>query len=348
LQDPTNILTTTTDEFVAAASVRGVRRPVALELYRRAYRDGVLDADWMTAPVGTVVRRQRDGATVKFVQRLHDGLESEAVVIPSIGGGGKPRNTLCVSSQIGCAMGCGFCETASMGLLRHLDAGEIVAQWYAARFLERAVIRNVVFMGMGEPMDNLDAVLQAIRVLTDDNGPGLAAARITVSTVGHVVGIRRLTEFCRADGFGKLRLAVSVNAARDAVRDTLMPINRAAPLATLRDAMLEWIGAGRGRRVLVEYVLIPTVNDADEDVAALRALLDIVPATVNVIPYNPRRDSPWPAPAPERVDGFIQAVHASGLRVLRRRTRGSDVWAACGQLGNERIRKRRPVTLTVS
>ena len=206
-----------------------------------------------------IVNRHREGDTLKIIQALDDTLETEAVILPSTSRSGKTRNTLCVSSQIGCAMGCTFCETAQMGLMKNLTAAQIIAQWFAVRFELDITIDNIVFMGMGEPMDNLDAVLQAIRVFTDANG--------------------------RESGFGRLNLAVSINAPNDAIRSELMPINRVESMTDLMQAMLEWT-RNNARRVLIEYVLIPDVNDRDEHARELCDYLAPLDCTVNIIPYN--------------------------------------------------------------
>ncbi|MHC4990374.1 MAG: 23S rRNA (adenine(2503)-C(2))-methyltransferase RlmN, partial [Planctomycetota bacterium] len=243
------------------------------------------------------------------------------------------RETLCVSSQVGCALGCRFCETAQMGLLRNLAVDEIVGQWFAARHHLHRSIRNVVFMGMGEPMENLDNVLGAIDVLTDPVGVALAPARITVSTVGRVAGIRRLTQYADSPGRRRVRLAVSINAPDDELRSQLMPINRSTPLSELMEAMLDWTRRP-GRRVLIEYVLIPGVNDGPEHAERLCRYLGALPCLVNVIPYNPRRGSPWPAPGEAIVVRFAEAIRRKGFSVRRRQTHGRDVMAACGQLGS--------------
>jgi 23S rRNA (adenine2503-C2)-methyltransferase len=274
-----------------------------------------------------------EGPTTKFILRHEDGLETESVILPILGSAGRLRRTLCVSSQVGCAMGCRFCETAQMGLMKNLSATQIVAQWLAARFDLYSPIDNIVFMGMGEPMDNLEAVLQAILVLCDRNGAAIAPARISVSTVGQSDGIMRLAAFARTPGYGKLRLAVSINAPNDEIRSRIMPINRATPMAELMHAMRRWPtdagdnGGGR-QRVFIEYVLIPGVNDAPEHADELCAYLKPLRCTVNVIPYNPRRDSPWPAPSEASVRGFMQRIHANGQFVKRRQTMGRSVMAA--------------------
>ena len=342
MNDPLPILELTSAQFLAAFAARGMPRGSALAIYRDLYRRGLVAEGILALPDMPLAQRLDEGPTIKFTQRLDHALETETVVLPYTSRGGRPRHTLCVSSQIGCAMGCTFCETARMGLRRNLTAAEIVAQWFAARFRLLAPIDNVVFMGMGEPMDNLAAVAQAIRVLTDANGAAIAPSRVTVSTVGRPEGIRRLADVAAEPGLGRLRLAVSINAADDGLRRQLMPINRAAPLAELRRAMVQWTADGR-RRVLIEYVLIPGVNDRTDQADSLDAYLGDLPCTVNIIPYNPRRDSPWPAPANDEVDRFTARLAAAGRRVTRRRTTGRSVMAACGQLGNERLRRRRPV-----
>ncbi|MBL8757131.1 MAG: radical SAM protein, partial [Phycisphaerae bacterium] len=279
-------------------------------------------------------------------------LETESVLIPMVGRKRERSYTLCVSSQVGCAMGCAFCQTAQMGLLRSLSAAEIVAQWWAARWLvkrpdEAAEIRNIVFMGMGEPMDNLAEVVRAIEVLTDSRGPAIAMGRVTVSTVGRIDGIERLAERVREPGWHRLGLAVSLNAPTDAVRSAIMPVNRAASMGALRRALLAWPFYGSAHLCL-EYVLIPGVNASAEDAERLADYVRGEGAwaeggnggeggwvgggrplrgLVNVIPYNPRDGSPWPAPEAEAVEVFMAALRARGVYVKRRRTKGRDTMA---------------------
>lgn len=304
--------------------------PDAAEIYRTFHREGCHQRIRPSTRKITGVRHE-DG-TRKFLLRHSDGKESESVIMPIEGRTGRIRQTLCLSSQIGCAMQCTFCQTAMMGRIRNLTTAEIVAQWHHATHELGARITNLVFMGMGEPMDNLDAVLAAIEVLTDHNAAAIAASRIGVSTVGHAAGIRRFTEFMQRDGMHQVRLAVSVNAPNDTVRSQLMPINRAVPMKSLREAMTDWIAAG-GRPVLIEYVLIPSVNDTAADARELAEWLGRLPCRLNVIPYNPKKDSPWPAPDEDGVRRFLEAASAAGLSVNRRQTLGRQVMAACGQLG---------------
>lgn len=333
--------------WLARASERGISSGKASEAYSRLFREG-LPRDAVSEPARVLTTPSSEGDVHKFllaapgVERLGGAtLYSESVVIPMIGRV-RERRTLCVSSQVGCAMGCAFCETAQMGLVRSLTAAEIVAQWFAARFHLGHDISNIVFMGMGEPLDNLEEVLGAIEVLTDHRGPALAMSGISISTVGRLDGLARLREVVTRPGWRKLNLAVSINAPNDEIRSRLMPINRAMPLADLVRVLEDWPLRASGA-ICAEYVLIPGVNDADEHASELADLLKSVRCCINVIPYNPRRDSPWPAPEEEVVTRFIERLRALGAYVKRRRTKGRDTMAACGQLGAEEIRRRRLV-----
>jgi 23S rRNA (adenine2503-C2)-methyltransferase len=245
-------------------------------------------------------------------------------------------------------MGCRFCETAQMGLMRSLSPAEIVAQLHAARFavVDPATgaagleIKNVVFMGMGEPMDNLESVVAAIRVLTDRNACAIAPVHVTVSTVGRTEGIRRYGELLLERGFHRLNLAVSLNAPNDRIRSEIMPVNRAEPIARLMEALAAFPKRPNAA-ICMEYVLIPGVNDAPEHCDEVCALLRPLRCSLNVIPYNPRRGSPWPAPDEDRVRAFVDRAIANGQFCKRRGTKGRSAMAACGQLGNEAIRNRR-------
>jgi 23S rRNA (adenine2503-C2)-methyltransferase len=332
---PLDILGLTLAEFLPLAREHGAREPAALAAYHAAFREGRTAAPWVSIRRPPVAARQVEGETVKFALALPDGLQTESVIVP-MHGAGRPAGTtrtLCVSSQVGCAMGCRFCETAQMGLLRSLDAADIVAQWFAATFELGQRPKNLVFMGMGEPMDNLDAVLQSLRVLCGHHGPALGAAQVAVSTVGHVEGMRRYGEFIRQPGFHKANLAVSLNAPNDEIRSALMPVNRRHPMAELRAAMVAFPVRPRGA-LCVEYVLIPGVNDAHAHCDELCAYLLGIRCSLNVIPYNPRRDSPWRAPTEDEVRRFVDRAVANRQFVRRRQTKGRSVMGACGQLGN--------------
>ena len=204
-----------------------------------------------------------------------------------------------------------------------------MGQVVAARKVFGAEIRNVVFMGMGEPLDNFDQVVQAIRVLRDRCGLSMAAERIAISTVGNVVGIAKLAEL----GWRRLNLAISLNAPNDTIRQQLMPVARQVSMAKLRETLLAY-PLRRCQFFMIEYVLIPGVNDAPEHARELADYLKPVKCVVNVIPYNPRRDSPWPAPSEESVVRFMAELDALGQMCRRRLTKGRDHMAGCGQLGN--------------
>ena len=338
--------------FVEALRGLGVRPEAARDMYRAYFREGPASVGASPPePVSVVRDDSPHGEVRKFLvrvpgtARIGKDLETESVVIPMRNRHGV-SHTLCVSSQVGCAMGCTFCETAQMGLVRSLTVGEIVQQWVAARHALGAGVSNMVFMGMGEPLDNLEAVLGAIEVLTDHDGAAMAMSRITVSTVGRLDGLARLRERVMRPGWRRLNLAVSINAPNDAIRSAIMPVNRSAPLAALVEQMRTW-PMRAGGAICAEYVLIPRVNDADAHADELAALLKDVRCCVNVIPYNPRRGSPWPAPAEEDVWRFLRRLEANGQFCKRRVTKGRESMAACGQLGNEGIRGRRVVGVTV-
>ena len=334
---PIDILSLTSGQFIRQAAGLGVRAPEAKDVYRRVFRDRDPPAvDWISAPPQPVVESRREDRTTKFAQRMEDGLQTESVILPQESRTGRPRITLCVSSQIGCALGCVFCETGRMGLARNLGTSEIIAQYRAARHVFGFNVTNIVFMGMGEPMENLPAVIGAVRVLADRNGPAIAPARISISTAGRVEGIRRLADLAREEGFRRLRLAVSLNAPNDDIRSRIMPINRAEPMDRLMEAMLAWPSRDR-RRILIEYVLIPGVNDAAAHADELCAFLRPLACTVNVVPYNPAGDSPWPAPREETVRRFVDRIIAHGQFVKRRQTMGRSVRGACGQLGHPHL-----------
>lgn len=331
----------------------------ALHAYRRLYREGATEQKRMRVAVPPIVRELRsespEGEVVKFVQRVAGvdparPLETESVLIPMMGRRYGRTYTLCVSSQVGCAMGCAFCETAQMGLVRSLEPHEIVAQWFAARWGVGVAPKNIVFMGMGEPLDNIENVIAAIGILTDRNGPHVAMNKITVSTVGRVDGLRRLAEQVHRPGWHRLGLAVSLNASNDAVRSAIMPINRKWKMEELREAVMAFPAYG-GAKICFEYVLIPGVNDAPEHAHEIAEFLrpinePEVRGMINLIPYNPRRDSPWPAPAEEDVERFLGWLTAAGVYARRRRTKGRETMSACGQLGNPAIRRRKFVDLT--
>ena len=265
-----------------------------------------------------------DGDTVKWLWRLADGSLIETVLMHY-----EERSTVCVSSQVGCAMGCGFCATGQMGFDRHLSTGEIVEQVVRAQVEagDRRV-SNVVFMGMGEPLANYDRTWAAVQRLHGDLG--LSARHITISTVGVVPGIRRLA----TEGL-PINLAVSLHAADDDLRDELVPINRRYPLDELADACREHVTT-TGRRLSFEWALIHDVNDRPEDAVRLADYARPLGAHVNLIPLNPTPGWPTRGSSPARVRQFAEDVNARGGNATVRRTRGTEIDAACGQLRTDR------------
>jgi 23S rRNA (adenine2503-C2)-methyltransferase len=359
----------------------------AMQRYRAFYRSGSAPGfeGWKPGPIVRELREDSpEGEVLKFAQQIpalppdaerwkvitqvsaqtrlsqFPHLETESVLIPMIGRTGRPTHTLCLSSQVGCAMGCGFCETAQMGLIRSLTPGEIVGQWFTATHLLGRRPSNIVFMGMGEPLDNYDNVFAAIKVLKDHNGAAVPVSKITISTVGRLDGLAKFREKLHETGWHRLNLAVSINAAEDALRSSIMPINKAMPLADLQEMLIHWPVYGGGKLCL-EYVLIPGVNDAEVNARQIADLVRPIDehykkqqgiksprVMLNVIPYNPRRNSPWPAPTEESVDRFLGQLIELDIYAKRRRTKGRKMMGACGQLGNEAIRGRKPVPLSIS
>ncbi len=277
-----------------------------------------------------LIKKGDEKQTEKYLLKTEDGLEVEMVALPMPAG-----YTLCVSSQVGCRMGCAFCETGKMGLLRSLRADEIVSQVYQAKHTLGLNVRNIVFMGMGEPFDNYDEVMHAIRILTDVNGLALGPSRISVSTSGIVPAIYRFID--EADP--ALNLAVSVNSPNDMVRNRLMPVNRTHDMASLKEAMHAYCAHPR-RRIFAEYVLIQGKTDGIEDADALATYLKGLRVTVNLIPYNPQSRDRFSPPDALTVDAFATRMRAQGYLTFVRGAKGQQIMAACGQLGNRALRKK--------
>lgn len=282
--------------------------------------------DFSYLPLGN---KGEERAAQKYLLQTGDGLEIEMVILPMRAG-----YTLCLSSQVGCRMGCTFCETGKMGLLRSLTTGEILSQLFQAKHVLGVDVRNLVFMGMGEPLDNYEAVMKAIKIVTDPYGFGLGPSRITLSTSGVVDKIYQLIE--EADP--AICLAVSVNAPSDEVRDRLMPVNHRFNMSALREAMVAYTAHPR-RRILIEYVLIKGKTDGLADAEALALYLRDLKVTVNLIPYNPQSRGCFAPPEPEQVDAFLKRMKEHGFLTFVRGTKGQKIMAACGQLGNLKLRK---------
>ena len=273
--------------------------------------------------------------TRKWVIELADGQRIETVYIPEDG-----RSTICVSSQVGCALDCAFCSTAQQGFNRNLSVAEIIGQvWIAARELG-APPSNIVMMGMGEPLANFDAVVTAMNIMQDDLAYMVSKYRVTISTSGIVPALNKLKE--QAD----ISLAVSLHAPDNALRDELVPINKKYPLEELIPACREFVRGDKRRKVTWEYVMLDGVNDSLGHAKALIRLLEGTPSKVNLIPFNPFPGTRYQVSPPERVEAFRQRLKRSGIIATTRKTRGDDIDAACGQLvGKVRDRSRRDLRL---
>jgi len=332
-------------ELAARLQAQGAPAYRSEQVFRWLHAHGVDSTDEMTnvpqqardalgtdvplRPLRTdVVQEARDG-TRKLRFRTVDDHAIESVLIPELPDGEneeRDKLTLCVSSQVGCAMDCGFCATATLGYGRNLTAGEIVEQVYRATKLAGRRPTNLVFMGMGEPMHNLDNVTRALALLQHPWGLHFSPRRITVSTVGLVPGIERLGELSPAPN-----LAISLNATTDEVRDRIMPVNRKWPIAKLLEAARKFPLA-HGRHVTFEYVLLAGVNDSDADADRLIRLLRGMRCKVNLIPWNPFPGPAFERPSAERIRAFQERLRASAMAVYIRTPRGDDIDAACGQL----------------
>ena len=287
---------------------------------------------WTTVTDEAVIASD-GGQTEKTLHRLSDGAAIESVLMryPATSGR-RARHTLCISSQAGCAVGCPFCATGELGFERDLTTAEILDQVRSAigRLHPGERLTNIVFMGMGEPLLNLDRVLESVAALNDSDRLGLGARHITVSTSGVVPGIRRLTALGP-----QFTLAISIHAGRDALRDVLVPLNRRWPVAEVAAAARDH-ARKTGRRVSYEVTMIGGVNDTDADADALANLLRGDLAHVNLIPMNPVAHTPWNASPMPVIERFASRIRAAGIPVTIRRNRGVEIGAACGQLAAER------------
>ncbi|GHT85223.1 dual-specificity RNA methyltransferase RlmN [Betaproteobacteria bacterium] len=337
----------------------------ARQVMRWMHHDGVDDFDAMTDVARSLRARLKEIARIEAPRPLRDSVSQdgtrkwlfgvdganavETVFIPE-----ARRGTLCVSSQAGCALDCAFCSTGKQGFSRNLSAGEIVGQlWLANKLLGAArdraaadeleagekdngrIISNVVLMGMGEPLANFDNVVTALRLMLDDHAYGLSRRRVTVSTSGIVPAIDRLREEC------PVALAVSLHAPDDALRDRLVPINQKYPLAELMAACRRYLERAPRDFVTFEYVMLDGVNDSDDHARALLRLVSEVPCKFNLIPFNPFPRSGLARSSAERIRRFAGILQDSGIVTTRRKTRGDDVEAACGQLAGQVLDKTR-------
>ena len=304
----------------------------------KGLREKLVEAACVAAPRIVGDTRAEDG-TRKWLLAVDGANAVEAVFIPE-----AHRGTLCVSSQAGCVLDCAFCSTGKQGFNRNLDTAEIVGQlWLANSILREGSgkarpISNVVMMGMGEPMLNLDNVIPALRLMLDDNAYGLSRRRVTVSTAGVVPGIDRLRDEC------PVALAVSLHAPNDALRDQLVPVNRKYPLEQLIAACNRYLERAPRDFITFEYVMLDGINDSDAHARELAALAGRIRCKYNLIPFNPFPRSEFRRSTPERIRRFADVLARAGLTVTVRKTRGDDIAAACGQLAGDvadRTRRRR-------
>ncbi len=302
---------------------RGVLEFSEMTDMSRALRTRLAAECTLTLPEIDSEQRSADG-TIKWLLNMGASQGIEMVYIPE-----PDRTTLCISSQVGCALDCAFCATAQQGFNRNLSAAEIVGQVLLANRILRAEgrqISNVVFMGMGEPLANYRAVVPATRVMIDDLGLGLSRRRVTISTSGLVPQIDRLGEDCN------VALAVSLHAPDDALRDELVPINRIHPIQTLLEACWRYAARQSSRQITFEYVMLDGVNDSLAHADTLVDLLRGRPAKVNLIPFNPFPETRFQRSPARVIDAFRDRLNQRGVRTTTRRTRGDDIDAACGQL----------------
>ena len=349
-----NLSGLTRAELAAALTTADVVRPEkarmrASQLWRWIHHYGVTDfaqmsdvakdmraalAEHFTLARPEIVERQvsRDG-TRKWLIRTAPGIEVECVYIPDVGRAGA----LCVSSQVGCTLNCTFCHTGTQALVRNLTAAEIVAQVQVARDdlaewpspREDRRLSNIVFMGMGEPLYNLDAVADAIDIIADNEGIAISRRRITVSTSGVVPELERLGTRTQA------MLAISLHATNDPLRETLVPLNRKYPLAELMAGIRAYPGLSNARRVTFEYVMLKGINDTPAEARALVQLLKGIPAKINLIPFNPWPGSTYECSDWGAIESFAAILNRGGYASPIRTPRGRDILAACGQLKSE-------------
>jgi 23S rRNA (adenine2503-C2)-methyltransferase len=317
----------------------------ALNLYKKFFKQGLWDAEdpmfKNAMQLFQEITNTTDRTSLRLVER-HQNEEADKVLLSTTDGYAieavvlhmQHGKTLCVSSQVGCKMGCTFCETGRMGLLRSLRREEIVQQLYLAKFTLGYAVDNVVFMGMGEPFDNYDEVLGAVEIMTDQNGFALGMNAITVSTSGKIEGIARLAK----EKSIRPNLAVSITAALDDLRSKLMPHNRRENLLQLHQA-IKGYNMSTGKSVLLACAMMQGINDTQECAEALVQFSQGLDVKINLIPYNSQRQSRFVPSSDEQIQAFSAILQASGLQVLYRKTKGRSLMAACGQLGQKQIKK---------
>jgi 23S rRNA (adenine2503-C2)-methyltransferase len=335
--DKPSILGLTPEQLVGAIRPEPLRPYQARQIMAWVYRRGAVDFAAMTDlpaplrkrlagkfsvnPLRVARAAKSSDGTEKLLLRAPDGKSFECVLIP-----GRNRLTACLSSQAGCRLGCAFCATGSMGFSRGLTPAEMSGQLLHLKRLAERPVTNLVFMGMGEPLDNYENVLAAARIVNSPEGFGLGARHITISTAGLVPGIDRLSREPE-----QFKLAVSLNAADDRTRDSLMPVNKRYPIAELLGAVKRY-AVRTGKLVTFEYVLLAGVNDRPADARNLGRLLKGIPSKVNLIPFNAPGKAVFKPPSPASVRGFLGLLSAVHPQVTIRASQGRDISAACGML----------------
>ena len=275
--------------------------------------------------------------TIKWLLKFEDGAKAETVFIPE-----EDRGTLCISSQVGCTLNCSFCHTGTQRLVRNLSSSELVGQilialdelsaWPSAQV--GRPLTNIVLMGMGEPLYNLENVIKALKIIMDNEGISISKRRITLSTSGIV------PEFNRCGLETDVNLAISLHAVTDEVRDILVPINKRYPIKELMSACREYPGVSNSRRITFEYVMLKGINDSSSDARALIKLMEGIPAKINLIPFNPWPGSPYECSEKKQIEEFAKIVLKAGYPSPVRTPRGNDILAACGQLKSASVRER--------
>ena len=287
-------------------------------------------------PIVSEKQTSADG-TIKWLLQFEDGAKAETVFIPE-----EDRGTLCISSQVGCTLNCSFCHTGTQKLVRNLSSSELVGQiliafdelsaWPSAQI--GRPLTNIVLMGMGEPLYNLDNVIKALKIIMDNEGISISKRRITLSTSGIV------PEFNRCGLETDVNLAISLHAVTDDVRDILVPINKKYPIKDLLDACREYPGVSNSRRITFEYVMLKGINDSTSDARALIKLMEGIPAKINLIPFNPWPGSPYECSEKKQIEEFAKIVLKAGYPSPVRTPRGDDILAACGQLKSASVKER--------
>ena len=286
----------------------------------------------------TVSEKQTSAdGTIKWLLQFEDGAKAETVFIPE-----EDRGTLCISSQVGCTLNCSFCHTGTQKLVRNLSSSELVGQiliafdelsaWPSAQI--GRPLTNIVLMGMGEPLYNLDNVIKALKIIMDNEGISISKRRITLSTSGIV------PEFSRCGLETDVNLAISLHAVTDDVRDILVPINKKYPIKDLLNACREYPGVSNSRRITFEYVMLKGMNDSASDARALIKLMEGIPAKINLIPFNPWPGSPYECSEKNQIEEFAKIVLKAGYPSPVRTPRGDDILAACGQLNSSSVNER--------